>query len=242
MSGNGTALQRPFLRGLQVAVRKVLGVGPAVAGAVRWGDFRRTEPIGRGWGYERGSPVDRYYIEAFLSRNDGDISGRVLEIQNDDYSRRFGGSRVSQCDILDIDEANSRATIIADLNDARNLPAEAFNCMILTQTLQLVYDFASALRSLERSLAPGGIALITVPGITRVPTHFRWYWSFTLDSVNRLLEETFPGAQIDVTSFGNVKAATAFLHGLAQEELRPRDMDHNDPIFPVIIAARVRKA
>jgi hypothetical protein len=40
---------------------------PAV-GKVNFGDFRRVLPIGENWGFERGTPIDRYYIREFLAK------------------------------------------------------------------------------------------------------------------------------------------------------------------------------
>ena len=34
---------------------------------VDWGDLRRTDPVSRDWGYDRGTPIDRRYIEEFLA-------------------------------------------------------------------------------------------------------------------------------------------------------------------------------
>ena len=39
-----------------------------------------TEPVSRLFGYDRGTPVDRYYMEKFLGGHSADIRGRVLEI------------------------------------------------------------------------------------------------------------------------------------------------------------------
>lgn len=60
------------------------------------------DPLTSDWGFSRGLPVDRPYIEAFLERHAADIRGRVLEVGDDSYTRRFGGERVTQRDVLDI--------------------------------------------------------------------------------------------------------------------------------------------
>jgi hypothetical protein len=44
------------------------------------GDLRRLTPLSRCFGFDRGKPVDRYYIENFLASRAGDVRGRVLEI------------------------------------------------------------------------------------------------------------------------------------------------------------------
>src|SRR3712207_5592488 len=45
---------------------------------VDFGDLRRTRPLSAQWGFDRGLPIDRYYIEGFLSANAADVGGCVL--------------------------------------------------------------------------------------------------------------------------------------------------------------------
>jgi SAM-dependent methyltransferase len=241
-AGYGDGWTGTLRRGIRRQAKRLLRVGAPGVGAVRWADLRRTKPISHGWGFERGTPVDRYYIEGFLRDRTADVAGHVLEVKDAAYTRQFGGERVTRSAVLDLDADNPDATIITDLNNPVELPTGAFDCIILTQTLHLIYDFSSAIRHLARSLAPGGVLLLTVPGITRVPTSHdgTWYWSFTRDSVRRLLEEHFPQSLVEVSARGNVLAATAFLHGLALEELRSEELEHNDPEYPLIVMARAQ--
>lgn len=206
-----------------------------------WPAFlRRTRPLSDVWGFDRGTPVDRHYIEGFLAEHRGDIRGRVLEVQDSAYTDRFG-SGVEGRDVLDIDASNPRATIVADLADSGALPDGAFDCFILTQTLHLVYDLPAAVRSCHRLLRPGGVLLATGPAVSRVRggTDF---WRFTPASLGRLLGEAFGPGQVAVRAYGNVLAATAFLSGMALEEVPARLLDRRDEHFPVIVAARVVKA
>ena len=39
----------------------------------RWGNLRRREPFSSYYGFDRGTPVDRFYIERFLSDRAQDI-------------------------------------------------------------------------------------------------------------------------------------------------------------------------
>ena len=221
--------------------------GPTSAprvGHVRFGALRRVTPFSREFGYDRGQPIDRYYIERFLQAHAGDVSGHVLEIADDTYTRRFGGARVVKSDVLHR-EAHRDATIIGDLTRADHIPSETFDCVILTQTLQFIYDVAAALRTVRRVLKPGGTALVTVPGITQISRYDmdRWgcYWSFTSMSVRRLFEEAFPADDIRVASHGNVLAATAFLYGMASEELEKGELDAVDPDYQLVITVRAMR-
>ena len=215
-------------------------------GSVQFGSLRRVTPVGRKLGRDRGLPIDRYYIERFLAANAGDIRGRVLEIGDDRYTRKYGGDRVAGSDVLHVRPDNPRATIVADLTRANNIPSDRFDCIILTQTLPFIYDIHAAVTTLQRILRPGGVVLATVGGITQISRSDtdRWdhYWSFTTLSARRLFEEVFPAANVHADSFGNVLAATAFLQGLAAEELRPPELDYHDPEYEVLITIRAVNA
>jgi peptidoglycan/xylan/chitin deacetylase (PgdA/CDA1 family)/SAM-dependent methyltransferase len=206
---------------------------------------RSVAPVSRRWGLERGTPLDRHYIERFLSRHRRDIRGRVLEIGDARYTRRFGADRVTRSDVLNALEGNPATTILADLADGRDIPSDTFDAAIVTQTLQYVYDARAAIRTLHRILRPGGVILVTVPGITPlgdVEWGDRWYWSFTDRSIRLLFEEAFGGEVLTVESHGNVLAAASFLYGLTAEDLTSEELEVHDPAYPVTIAVRAVKA
>jgi glycosyltransferase involved in cell wall biosynthesis/SAM-dependent methyltransferase len=212
---------------------------PAPA-AVDFGGLRRVTPVGRLLGRDRGLPIDRYYIERFLTANADRIRGHVLELDDDRYTRAFGGDRVTRSDVLHVNPTNPRATIVADLTSAEEqIPSQRFDTIILTQALPFIYDVHAVVRTLHRILRPGGAVLATVGGIAPISRRDmeRWghYWSFTTLSARLLFEEAFPPAGVRVEASGNVLAATAFLHGLAAEELSPSELDHRDPDYEFLI-------
>lgn len=214
-------------------------------GKVRLGDLRRLTPISRQFGFDRGLPIDRYYIEKFLSGQGSDIQGRVLEIGDNIYTLQFGGDRITQSDILHVTEANSKATFVGDLTTADHIPSDAFDCVILAQTLHLIYDFKAALRTIHRILKPGGVLLATFPGISQKSDDEwsdYWCWAFTTTSTRRMFEETFPNGNIKIDGYGNVLTAITFLQGLASQELRQSELDYCDPNYEVIITVRAVKS
>lgn len=214
---------------------------PPAVGSVDLGDLTSVVPLDPNFGYGRGTPIDRYYIERFLEQHAADVAGRVLEVQENDYTIRFGGERVTKSDVVHLVAGNPRATIVGDLGDPSTLPEAAFDCVILTQTLHLVTEPAAALRSIARALVPGGTLLLTTPGITSVEWGESWYWSFTSLSLRKLLLDAFGTAYLELESHGNVHAATAFLHGLAVEETEQERLDYVDLAYPVVLTARVRR-
>ncbi|HVG18540.1 MAG TPA: glycosyltransferase [Blastocatellia bacterium] len=236
------ALPRPVYRWIR-ARRHGENYRPAV-GEVNFGSLRRVTPISPIFGFDRGQPIDRYYIEGFLARNAADVRGRVLEVGDDTYTRRFGGASVAVADVLYVSEGNPRATVVADLSRADHIASGIFDCIILTQTLHLIYDVRAAISTLHRILKPGGVLLATFPGISQID-HFdwggSWYWAFTALSARRLFEESFHATDLKVETHGNVLTALAFLQGLATEELRKEELDYNDADYEVTIAVRAVK-
>jgi len=235
----------PFRLGSRLSGRGQSPAGP-LPGNVSMGDLRRLEPVSREYGFDRGTPVDRYYIERFLAERSGDIRGRVLEIGDNTYTRRFGGGRVSASDVLNVYPAGGSTTIVSDLASGGNIPDDAFDCMIVTQTLHLLWDVAAGLRTMRRVLKPGGVLLLTVPGtisqLEQGQWRATWYWGFGPLAVQRLFGETFGAANVEMTVHGNVLASTAFLQGLAAEELEPAELDTRDPLYPLLITVRAVKA
>jgi len=226
------------------AEKRVTEIGSATR-PVELGDLDRLQPFSRDFGFDRGDPVDRRFIENFLRRHSADIRGRVLEVGDDSYTRRFGGDRVSRADVLHVHADNPRATFVDDLARGDSLPSAAFDCIVLTQTLQYVFDPSAAVRTLARILAPGGVLLATVPGISQLSRDEwaeTWYWSFTPLALRRLLELAFEADGVLVEAHGNVLTSVAFLAGLAAHEINAAAFEQDDPQYPLLVTARAVRA
>lgn len=218
---------------------------PAV-GKVDFGGLRRVEPVSRLFGFERGPCIDRHYIEAFLAAHADDVRGRVLEVADDVYTRRFGGDRVTAGDVLHVVPGTPGATLCADLTAPDpGLGSDLFDCVIFTQTLPHVCDPPAALRSLHRILKPGGVVLATFPGLAQISRYDmdRWgdYWRFTDLAARHLFGAAFGPERVEVATHGNVLAVVAYLHGLAACELTADELAHHDPDYPVVVTVRATK-
>jgi hypothetical protein len=237
-------LRRRLPQSLYVAMRAAFQRARRISSPP--GSLCGLEPRSRVFGMDRGTPIDRHYIESFLGGSAADIRGRVLEIGDPRYTRRFGGANVTHSDVLHAVEGNPQATLVGDLAAGESIPADAFDCVILTQTLQFIYDARAAVATVHRSLAAGGVVLATLPGIAAASRYDRdrWgeFWRFTHASALRMFEESFGRGHVQVRSYGNVRSATAFLHGLACEELAPTELNALDEDYEVILAVRAKKA
>ena len=230
-------------RGLRLLARNLLRATRRARTypSLRIGQFSRSRPLSRAFGFDRGTPIDRLYIEDFLEHHSGDIRGHVLEVGDDSYSSRFGGGNIAKQDVLHVNAGNPAATIVGDLADPATLPIARFDCIILTQTLQYVFDVDAAVANIRRALRPGGVALVTVPALSPL-CEDEWkashYWLFTALAVERLLAAHFDRGRIDVATRGNLYAATAFLHGAAVEEVGRKKLGATDTNYPVTVTAR----
>jgi SAM-dependent methyltransferase len=214
-------------------------------GHVNFGDLRRTTPIARNFGFGRGTPVDRFYIERFLRSHATDIAGRVLEIGGNDYTIAFGADRVTRSDVLHVTSDNPQATIVGDLTSAPDVPDDTFDCIICTQTLQLIYDLKAAVATLRRILKPGGVLLATFPGISQIDDAQWtgvWCWSLTCVSARRLFGDAFGHDRVLSSAHGNILTAVCFLHGVVTEELAAEELAVDDPAFPLLVTVRAAKS
>ena len=204
----------------------------------------RTSPLSRNWGYERGGPLDRVYIEQFVREHAADIRGVVLEVQEADYTRRFGGSAVERSDVVDLTESNGGATVITDLRAAANIPDATYDCVVLTQTLHVIAPMHEAVAECHRILKPGGVLLATLPCLSRVCLEYGRdgdFWRVTPAGARQLFEPVF-GEGVVVSVFGNVLAGTAFLYGLSASELDERDLAVTDIYNPTLVGVRAAKS
>ena len=212
-----------------------------------WSALRRLHPYRADFGGRRGKYIDRFYVEEFLASFQESISGRVAEIQSDEYTRLFGQGQVEHSDILDLNEKNDNRTITIDLTQTELAPESAFDCILCVQTLFIIRDYAAALRSLYKMLKPSGVLLATMPGISPVVRggliagEGADWWRFTARSAQHVFSQVFGESNVNVKTYGNVLTATAFLNGLVQEELTRQELEFNDPDFEVVIGVRATK-
>lgn len=210
-----------------------------------WGEMRRLQPVSRHFGFDRGKPIDRYYIELFLHRNSIDISGDVLEISDAYYTVKFGGNKVTCSHVLHAVTGNPNATIVGNLSTGEGIPHEKFNCAVLTQTLPFIFDVRAAIVNVYKALKKDGILLATFPGISQISRYDMelWgdYWRFTDASARLLFGEVFGLDNTVIETYGNVLAACAFMHGLASHELTYEELDYNDADYQLMITVRAIK-
>ncbi len=199
---------------------------------------RSTLPLSDNFGYDRGKPIDRYYIEEFLRKHAKLITGRCLEIESTKYIEKYG-TGVTRADALDINKANKDATIIADLRSMPEVESNTYDCLVLTSTYGMIDDLDRAVAECYRILKPGGTLLATLSAINRVEYPEANFWAFRSASAKYLFGKYFQ--HVNVESHGNVLVGQAFLVGQSLEDLTEEDLLFNDPHYPVVVTVVAKK-
>jgi hypothetical protein len=205
-------------------------------------NFSSTQPVSTVFGIDRGTPVDRYYIEKFLYKNKYLIKGDVLEVAESTYTKKFGGKHVLKPLIFSY-TSGDEIDFTGDLETGVGITHDIADCFIMTQTLPFIFDLKTAVKNALKMIRTNGYLLITVPGITQLSRYDydRWgqFWSFTDKSLQKLFEDE--GTENIIETYGNVKTACAFLNGVAYEEIKKSDLDFIDHNYQVIISAVIKK-
>lgn len=202
-------------------------------------------PISQQFGTERGTPIDRYYIDQLLEEHSEFIKGDVLEIEDNTYTVRFGKDHVARSIVMDVSAQNSSISFNGNLETGEGIKDEIADCFILTQTLMYIFDLKSAVHNIARLLKRGGNALITCSGISqnsrRCMDDYGCCFNFNVDALRRLFEQEPDMEVLEAGSFGNVKTVSAHLNGLCCEDLTAEDFVPNDKYYPLIVYAVVKK-
>lgn len=221
------------------------GVLPPQPSQVDFGDFLSPDPVSAVFGFDRGTPIDRYYIDRFFAHHTDDVRGVCLEVADNTYTTTWGKEQVEKSDILHATGAEGACTIVGDLTHLDAVADNTYDCIILTQVLQFICDMPRAVREIYRILKPGGVCLATFTCISQISRYDmdRWgeYWRVTDLGARRLFETSFSPTDLVIATYGNACSATAFLQGIATEELTSLALDATHPDYQVLIAVRAQK-
>lgn len=194
---------------------------------------------------ERGTPVDRYYIERFLQEHRNLIKGDVLEIEDNLYTKKFGISGEFRSIVMDYSSKAPYIDFNADLESGDGIRENIADCFIITQTLMYIFDVKSAAANIGRLLKKNGYALITCSGLSqnsvRCMDDYGSYFNFNPAVFRRMFEDENSLDVLETGSYGNVKTVSAHIAGLCCEDLTESDFSYNDKHYPLIVYAVVKK-
>jgi hypothetical protein len=237
--------------GLRPQAKRVLGpVWPSRVRCItqgltfpRWGNLRRLQQFSRDhFGFDRGTPIDRYYVDQFFQQHRDAITGDVLEIQKNMYAGRYG-QHLRKVDSFDIEADPDRPpTFLCDLAYSEGvLPSEAYDCLLMPCTLSVLRELEPCLRNALRVLRPNGVILTSGSALIPLDSETADYWHMTPAGWRVFLPSVWPGCEILVEGHGNCLAVLAASMGLVVEDLTAKELDYYDPMLPVTTTIFCRK-
>lgn len=201
------------------------------------------KPVSKRFALERGTAIDRIYIEQFLKANKDKIQGTVMEMADLRYTKMFGQD-VQQSQILHVN-GWGKGVIQGNLETGEGISENSVDCFICTQTIQFIYDIHSTVRNIYKMLKPGGAALVTAHCLGQISLYdyHNWgeYWRLTDQSMKKIFTDVFDDSNVCVQSRGNMKTAVAYLYGLCAEDLKEEDFEFHDEQYPVIVTVMAKK-
>lgn len=201
-------------------------------------------PVHEDWGYRRGTPIGRVYIDDFLDMERNYIVGDVMEVSETTYSEKFSNPKnVKSITAIHVDDVYGCRK--ANLETFEGLREKEFDTMIITQTLAYIYNLNAVAKNIHKALKNGGYAFITVSDIGHMGRveleNYGAYWGFHKDGCKKLFSNVFGEENVNVYTYGNAKTAICQLYGLCAEDLDDETLRFHDPIYPMIIGIVVHK-
>jgi hypothetical protein len=197
--------------------------------------------ISNDFGFGRGVPVDRYYIDKFFSENSNLIVGNCLEFGDSAYLDKYG-TAVTEKIIFNYSSTPhiSGSNITGDITKLTSLPKDEFDCIVCINVLNFIYDLPQALLGLKHMLKLDGKILLTMAGVASHISRYdmnRWgdYWRVTDKAAVKLLEES--GFKIELMKvFGNPYACTAQINGFCVEDINTSELIPAHQDYQLLIA------
>jgi len=207
-----------------------------------WTAVKTTKPISSKFGFDRGRPIDRYWIEDFLEKHKNYIKGNCMEVTGSAYTLKYGADKVKKVDVLDVDTNNKKATIYGDLRDLHLVISDnTYDCIILTHVLGLIDNLDKAVSECHRILKPGGVLIATSSCFSPTYDTKSNYWRFTPQGAKYLFGKYFKENNLKIFSYGNVLTGQCFWAGMSQEDLTEEQLKYNDPKYPCVVGIQAIK-
>jgi SAM-dependent methyltransferase len=195
-------------------------------------DIKLEKPLSRRFGFDRGTPIDRFYIDLFLSENKNLIKGRVLEIGDNIYTKTYD-TNVTKSDVLDVNKKNKKANITGDLRNLKSkIKENTYDTVLLTHVLGLIDDLEACVSEVYRILKPGGNVLVSSAVISPNFSDNKAHWRILGHGLKYLFGKKFK--KIKIKDYGNFVGFYSFVIGMAQEELDKKKLIKHDSDFPCI--------
>ena len=213
-------------------------VAPPV-GELNWGDLRRMVPVCSRFGFSRGSPIDRYYLDQFIEKIRPLVHGDVVEIGGkDENGRLYQFEHAVRYRGFDMFE-DPDISLVGDAHDPNALAEAQLDTIIAFNVLEHCPKPWIVIDNMRRWLKPDGLALVMVPSCQRLHRMPEDYWR-PLPAALIHLFTTWADCELHV--YGNPSTAIAAMLGIAVEELSVGELDAYHPDYPVTTCVIAKKS
>ena len=207
-------------------------------GTVRFGDFGRLWPFSHRFGFDRGAPVDRYYLQQFVRSIRPVVRGRCLEIGGSLKNNWLYRFDVDEFRTLELEQSRVADDLVGDAADRGVLDPESWDSILAFHVLEHCPNPFAVASNMCAWLRPNGHACIVVPCAQRVHNYPGDYWRFMPDGL-RVLFRDF--SEVNVSTYGNPLTVVSNYLALSHTELLAEDMDAVHPDYPVLACVVARK-
>lgn len=199
-------------------------------GTLNWGDLRRGKPFCNEFGFERGTPIDRYYLDKFISSIRHLVKGKVVEIGGALSNReQYGFENTSTYDAVDL-LSSPFVNICGDIHESNLLKPDYYDTILLFNVLEHCHTPQKVVDNIHNWLASSGYCLAIVPNAQRIHNNPGDYWRILPDGMKTLFQNF---AKVQVTTYGSPTSLIASYMGIAAQELTHDELTEINPLYPV---------
>lgn len=203
-----------------------------------WGDFKRTNPICQMFGFLRGQPVDRYYLDKFIEKIRPEIIGNILEIGATPQAKEtYQLNPESSYHVLNI-EPFPGVDIVGDVHNLNLIEPESFDTILLFSVLEHCYAPWIVIENIYTWLKPGGKCFAMSPVSAKIHNIPQDYWRIMPDAYTLMLKNF---SQHELHLCGNTMTVLADIYGISAEELTIEELDAHHRDHPVCICIAATK-
>ena len=208
------------------------------------------QPVERAQGALSGKSIKRVYSDDFIEKHRDLIHGIVGEMEDRRYTREYGLSeQIEQSYIVDKYRkfgSKEQYGLNMDLESGEGIKSGFFDTFICTHTLTYISNPPKAIRNIVEMLRPGGVALITFAGMLHRASAqeldlYKPYYGILPHIIPAILKCFGNEVSYHITTYGNIKAATATLYGIPSEFFSKQELMAKDADYPLIVAAVIER-
>lgn len=201
-------------------------------------------PLTRNFGFYRGTPIDRYFINKwiydFLDEIDSGNKLKGIEIGGFDYLKYNSKKYLANELVPKRELKKSKDSLCINLNEPINKDfklKEKYDFVICTQVLHVLENDINGLRIIYKLLKKGGLIIGSTAGTINpisIYDYKRWgcYRGYSDQGLKSILEKT--GFECQIETFGNFALAYEILNGAVVEDIDQSLFKENDEIFQIL--------